>query len=270
MKSNYQNLNIYYLQKYSIFKQLAEPLFQSTPLKSFAYQRLYLGGNHFIFFTNKEYSQCFFDTVHELCPVAYETITTLSEGQIKFLLWNDKNMEPILSKLLYYNLVQGFTIYMRQQDFVDCYYFTGDRDSPNLNNFYINNINKILDIIFSFNEKKKEILTDNIKILGKHTGNNILTDFKTKVLANISKKSISVKSSFSQNLLPSFSTRELQCLEAISKGYSTKFIAGQLNLSPRTIECYIESIKRKANINFKDQLVDWFHKNKFNNLGEYG
>lgn len=269
MKSNYQNLNTYYLQKYSIFKQLAESILQSTPLKGFAYQRLYLGGNHLIFFTNKEYSQCFFDTVHELCPVAYETITSLSQEQTKFLLWNEKNIKPIISNLLHYNIAQGFTIYMRQQGFVDCYYFTGNRDSPDLSNFYINNINKLLDFIFSFNEKKKEILTDNIKILGKHTGNNILTDFKTKNV-NMSKKNFSVKNSLSQNLLPSFSTRELQCLEAISKGYSTKFIAGQLNLSPRTIECYIESIKRKTNINFKDQLVDWFHRNKLNNFRRCG
>lgn len=52
-----------------------------------------------------------------------------------------------------------------------------------------------------------------------------------------------------------FSKRELECLSGIVRGKSSKFIAGELGLSPRTVEHYIDNIKNKANCHSKYELI---------------
>ncbi|HOD49850.1 MAG TPA: response regulator transcription factor [Candidatus Hydrogenedentes bacterium] len=49
--------------------------------------------------------------------------------------------------------------------------------------------------------------------------------------------------------------RELQTLQMIGQGLSTREIAAQLNLSVKTIESYRENLKRKLNLNNSNELV---------------
>jgi DNA-binding NarL/FixJ family response regulator len=55
--------------------------------------------------------------------------------------------------------------------------------------------------------------------------------------------------------IDTLSNRELQVFELIGQGYSTREIAEQLHLSPKTIETYREKIKEKLNIGTGSQLV---------------
>jgi DNA-binding NarL/FixJ family response regulator len=55
--------------------------------------------------------------------------------------------------------------------------------------------------------------------------------------------------------LERLTNRELQTLEMIGKGLSTKQIATQLNLSVKTIETYRENLKRKLNLNNSNELI---------------
>ncbi len=53
-----------------------------------------------------------------------------------------------------------------------------------------------------------------------------------------------------------FSRRETDCINLLLYGYSYKNIANKLNLSSRTVESYIESIKLKLNCHNKQILID--------------
>lgn len=53
-----------------------------------------------------------------------------------------------------------------------------------------------------------------------------------------------------------FSPRELDCIKLLMFGYSYKRIASKLDLSTRTIEYYIENIKRKLDCCNKQMLID--------------
>jgi DNA-binding CsgD family transcriptional regulator len=53
-----------------------------------------------------------------------------------------------------------------------------------------------------------------------------------------------------------FSKRESECLVALAKGKTYKQIAQQLNISPRTVESHINSIKRRSGCHFKSQIID--------------
>lgn len=50
INSNYKNLHDYYIQKYPVFMTIAEQLLNVTPIKNFAYQRFYIGGEYLVFF----------------------------------------------------------------------------------------------------------------------------------------------------------------------------------------------------------------------------
>ena len=52
-----------------------------------------------------------------------------------------------------------------------------------------------------------------------------------------------------------FSRREAQCVHLLSKGMSTKYIARELQLSPRTVEKYLECAKLKLDCYEKNTLL---------------
>lgn len=51
--------------------------------------------------------------------------------------------------------------------------------------------------------------------------------------------------------------RELECLYYLNLGYTIKIIANKMNLSPRTIESYLENIKYKLNVRYKLDLMEF-------------
>ena len=54
----------------------------------------------------------------------------------------------------------------------------------------------------------------------------------------------------------SITKREHDCIQLLMRGMSTKMIAKKLDLSPRTIEAYLENIKLKFNVHNKSALID--------------
>lgn len=48
----------------------------------------------------------------------------------------------------------------------------------------------------------------------------------------------------------------------LANGANLKSIAKKLQLSPKTIEAHVSNIKLKTGINYKADLVEWFHEVK--------
>jgi len=66
-----------------------------------------------------------------------------------------------------------------------------------------------------------------------------------------------------ENPIDSLTNREMQIFEMIGQGLTTKQIAGQLHLSPKTVEAHRENIKTKLNLSNSVQLsyfaFHWTH-----------
>jgi len=52
-----------------------------------------------------------------------------------------------------------------------------------------------------------------------------------------------------------FTYREAQCLSYLAKGNSSKQIGKILELSPRTVQSYLDKIKNKFNCNTRSELI---------------
>ena len=66
-----------------------------------------------------------------------------------------------------------------------------------------------------------------------------------------------------ENPIDSLTNREMQIFEMIGQGLTTKQIAGQLHLSPKTVDAHRENIKTKLNLSNSVQLsyfaFHWTH-----------
>ena len=67
------------------------------------------------------------------------------------------------------------------------------------------------------------------------------------------KRSFSLKKSITSI---SLTNREIEILRNLVLGYTFKKIASVLNISPRTVESYIEILKLKMNCNTKNDLIE--------------
>lgn len=75
-----------------------------------------------------------------------------------------------------------------------------------------------------------------------------------------------VAASYHSTKLPAIeklSAREAQCLQMIAKGLTAKAIADKLDLSKRTVETYIESVKSKLGCHNKTELIVAAIKHKY-------
>lgn len=221
-----------------------------------------LGENIWFFFTNREYSSHFFETVKDLGEFFGRELKESRLDKINYYFWPTSALDEALSGLLHYNIWNGFTVYIRKRDYVDTYYFAGDKNSTDMINFYIKNLDFLKSFILFFNNKMRTIINNRDKnILGKHTGPIILDKFndstkkwpssfidKTKrIYLNLENKDIYL------------TAKEFKCLTFLSKGYTTKFAARKLDVFPRTLEKHIENLKHKIGIQSKDLLLEWFN-----------
>lgn len=69
------------------------------------------------------------------------------------------------------------------------------------------------------------------------------------------KRSVAYNNSNDNNLLDKLSVREKDCLQYLIQGMTAKETAKQLNLSPRTVETYIDSIKLKFGCRNKMEIM---------------
>ncbi len=76
-----------------------------------------------------------------------------------------------------------------------------------------------------------------------------------KIADRLLHRIVSGGNSETESPLDRLTNRELQTLQMLGKGMSTRQIAAQLNLSVKTIETYRESLKRKLNLDNSNELI---------------
>jgi DNA-binding CsgD family transcriptional regulator len=98
-----------------------------------------------------------------------------------------------------------------------------------------------------------------------HKAYNELINLNTKHQTPLAKKSQSYiinNPTFQDNKL---TQRQMDCLFYLSRGYSIKQIANELQLSPRTVEHYLENIKLKLACTNRSHLIEYALSNGYLN-----
>lgn len=159
-----------------------------------------------------------------------------------------------------------FVIIKKNAEYCEFFYFSTNLENYGANNFYLNNIELFEDFIFYFKSKACKLLNkidaerfiypQQKKYIEENPFYNNFNLDKNKFMEKIKLNSYKI-----DNINASVSHREIQCLSYIKKGYTNKAIASILDISPRTVESYINNLKLKLNKSSKLELVCFFEEN---------
>jgi DNA-binding CsgD family transcriptional regulator len=132
-----------------------------------------------------------------------------------------------------YGCAHGLLIFQKHEKFCDMFVFNSYPENSMVNNFYLNKKELFTTYIQEFYEKMAHVLNN----LSRY---RLIVPFTPKPFT---------KSTGSR------STRQMECCDLIVKGLTSNEIGEMLRLSPRTVEFYIDNIKRKFGAKNRSQLV---------------
>ncbi len=247
---------------------VCKPLFDNFGITYFEFDQICNDGRVFYISTDKKWLQfslenrMFHDEDHvNLCSIA-------KTRKYRYALWDKLKLgdAPLLSNYFHHDIWNGLTINEIEENSFNTYSFATTKNNTSLNSFFINNLPLFDHFIFYFKQKLKLILDEeNKKLFFNATP---LKDIKGLNEFEYDKNAIDFieKTSlqhFEINLndkIICLTRRELQCLQMLSSGKTSKEIGNQLAISRRTVEGYINSVKNKTGLTFKNELISFFEK----------
>lgn len=163
----------------------------------------------------------------------------------------------ILQEASQFGIKYGITLIEPVHDGCEFYFLGTTSDDQNVINKYLSNFYLLEKFIANFKNSGADIMaaTEPHKVIVRDWENN-----KTKFNASNKIEHFSFLASIYGY---QFTRRELECVPLLLKGLSSKQIAEQLQISFRTVEVYIENLKRKTGTHNKNELVSHLSE-KFN------
>ena len=170
-------------------------------------------------------------------------------------------------------LWNSFAIYLKNHNHIEGFYFTAEVKTPKDLNVYVNNLDPLKLFATHFSQKMAPLMDTAQKSDLYHP-----TIAKENYVQKSSKRTPQSVDDMIQSLnieefqLPVggenviISLREFQCLFLMSKGQTFKEIGKSLDLSPRTVESYINNLKSKTGTSSKSELIKLYFKSPYRNL----
>jgi len=185
-----------------------------------------------------------------------------------FILWEGieftKIGEQICKESSELGVNKPFTIIKKNNEWIDFYHFASDVDDKRINQVYLANINLLYNFIEYFSEQiaKSKKLSASYQYLF-----NMNTTIASPIMTNLGDSSLLFdKSDIFQDLKlqkksrpqienVSLSKRQDEILRFLVMGKTIKEISKILDLSPRTVGHYFETVKNKFNVYTKSELI---------------
>ncbi|MDP3561567.1 MAG: helix-turn-helix transcriptional regulator [Legionellaceae bacterium] len=177
-------------------------------------------------------------------------------GNCNYVMWDmlecSGKTKQMLSDAAEFDYRHIFTIVKKHESHADYYHFGTNQGSHSINQWYVNNLDKLQLFIHYFNEK----ISQSNRLAGGHQITFPVFGFENCQISESDFNEHNDQHFLSQVSLPSkLSVRQLQCVKFLIKGYTTKQIAQELKLSSRTVEDYLNKLKHKFKAKNKIQLV---------------
>jgi DNA-binding CsgD family transcriptional regulator len=155
----------------------------------------------------------------------------------RFYMWDHFNHQPSLHIYKYmrdvYNLAHGLNIIEKHANFCDLFVFATKPGDGYVNNIYINQRDLFINFVQNFYQNFEMILKD-------------ISRCKV-MMPTQNKKMLRSKSIISP--------RQNDCGRLLAQGFTSKEIGKILKISPRTVEEYINILKRKSGAKNRAQLI---------------
>jgi len=245
-------------------KKICEPIFKNYGIYSFAYNKIFK--NSSCLFLTSGFDKCIKKYLELIANRSFQALANHAYIREKgYFLWSKEaiSQDVFLSLSYEFNIWHGLTIYKKGLDSTEFFSFAFHKNASEKTNFYINNLFILEEFCAYFKEVAKDIVacSDQSKLAMIQNGvsptlflpEKYITPSTDDIFLNFLRKNM-----LSKKTKVKFSNREFQCITHIAHGKTIKDIARILNISPRTVESYIENVKNKTGLNFKSQLSDLF------------
>lgn len=223
---------------------ICDTLFNSGPIKYFNYARYYNNGSIYCISTMPNWYEYYISN-----PKFVMTATNTVMSADKIILWNTHFQDILAVARTNFCLEQPIVIIKDCNSFyreIYCFACKHDlskkKNTNSLIEYYFNNIDKLKGFIFYFNNNGKHLHHVIDKAMKEDAEKNLLENKNTKISGIIS---------FNKNRL---TIRETDCYLHLLRGLNIKEIGKALNISARTVETHLLSIKNKLNCYSRSSL----------------
>ena len=232
--------------------QIIKPLTDYFGLTSFVYQKNYNDGSEIRLSNQPEWIHYFYE--NELYKSSLFERPP-SEFVKTRLVWAGLTVHnPILEKAREFNIDHGITFIEPCFDGCEFFFIGTEVKRHDVMSKYLANLDLIERFFDYFRDKAKPIIAEAIR-------QKITIPGKFDVAPKLFYPNEFNRSGFLNSLSPiEFTSRELDCIRLLTKGYTQKMIAKELTISPRTVETHLNHIKDKTATNSKDELVKYLLK----------
>ena len=273
--SNLAEINALAYQYYLSNQERLKPIYDhliNLGIPFFGYIKIFNDGSYLPLISNitPEFMKTYFSIIKNLGFTVTTVINKTIDAKYNYVFFPteiehyDKRKDPIMKLMYDFNIWKNvLAIYkLNNSKFIECYMFNMESSVIQATNFYLNNIQLLEYGIDYFDIKAKDLIdtTDKTKLayFKQKLNFNILSQ---KELILQQSKQFSLNAEIKTGKYSKLSYRETECLHYLSLGNSMKEIGSILNLSPRTVEHHLNSIKQKTGLLYKSQLVREFIKN---------
>lgn len=243
-----------------IINEISQPLFQNTDIVYFKYTRLYNNGSFFILNSRADILQYITDQKLYLKP----TEIHLFERYLLMSLNIAPSERNVIHEVLKvyrdrFQLGNFFYINDVKKQYIQSFVFATQENNHDIISYYLNNKDILDKYSCYFMDKAAGI------IQAAHAFMVQLPEWALFIQEHRA-RAVEV-SDFEDTIIPErlyisdelgeihFTKREFECLRRYARGSAAKVIAYDLGISPRTVECHIDNIKRKLGCHSKSQLL---------------
>jgi DNA-binding CsgD family transcriptional regulator len=166
-----------------------------------------------------------------------------------WFLWDEALPEmPVQLAREKFNIRNGLTLVRRYKNYYDMIAVALPQEAENPGSFYLNKLAAIEQFVNEFEKDNKDLITlmekDPILLSKAYCDPN----HKNICLAN---GKLNVLGKYGNTFI---TTQELSCLRFLVLGYSYKQIAQAINISPRTVETYLQRVRQRTGVESINKL----------------
>ena len=214
-------------------QEACEPLLREYGINYFDYARFYKDGTYIGFFSENKYPQYFF---HDAAFIDEPPVVLTSGAH----LWDSYIPEQFLEVAKEdFNHAYGITLCRDCENYKEIFNYAVGKENRKILSLYLNDIGILYRFRHEFVDKMEK---------------NILR-FEKKPIRILENQSEIIQLNTSLDLVSRLTNRELDCLMLLKEGLTSKLIARRLNISHRTVEKHIDSIRMKWGCKTRAEVV---------------
>lgn len=257
-------------------QSICQPFFAKTGTTYFNYIKRYNNGYKVSLSNRPDWHRYYYHNELFKNVLEIETRTIIEKsriGELKVVLWNNTtNTRDVTTHSASFDIGNGISLAIVHEKCVEYCYFGAENKNEEMSNWYINNIDILIEFIHYFKDAAGNIIAEASLPKNLITYHNNIKPFdEQKRLFTFDQNYKDYNKPkryfvYTDNNEVPITAREMECIKYMFLGYTSNQIGTFLVISERTVEKHLENVKFKLACSSKSDLIDIILKSGLSNL----